>query len=93
MDRGNILEMLAKEWGTLPQQDNEFSANEIHEFITKAGYVTNFDMIKKRLRSLEGQGILTTRGITAAGSGGRRYLYSPADGKTWEDVLQYIKVS
>lgn len=91
MDKEKVLEQLAKAWGAFPQQDNELSARNIFDAIELAGGTISMGHVQKNMKKLMEEGWLSGRRINAHASGGKMHVYSPAEGKTWEDVLQYIK--
>jgi predicted transcriptional regulator len=93
MDKEKVLRILAKEWGVLPQQEDEFSTKDILEAIRELGAVASEGHIQRKLKKVIQEGFLTKRAIKSHAGGGHMNVYSPAEGKTWEDVLQYIKVS
>ena len=93
MDKEKVLIMLAKEWGVLPIQENELSTRDILEAIHKSGAEASEGHVQRQLKKIIQEGLLTKRGVKSHSAGGHLNVYSPVEGKTWEDVLQYIKVS
>ena len=93
MDKERVLRMLAKEWGVLPIQENELSTRDILEAIHKSGAEASDGHIQRQLKKVIKEGLLTKRAVKSHAGGGHMIVFYPAQGKTWEDVLQYIKVS
>lgn len=91
MDKEEVLKQLAKAWGDFPQQENELSGRDILEAIELAGATVSIGHIQKQMRKLMDEGWVSSRKINSHASGGNMQIYSPAEGKTWEDVLQYLK--
>jgi len=90
-NREEILTMLAKEWGILPKQPNEFTTTEIAETMEKIGYEGGQTHIQRQVKGCVDAGFIQSRTIKSHGGGGQQKAFSPVDGKTWEDVLQYLK--
>ena len=91
MDKEKVLEQLAKAWGDFPQQDNELSGRDIIDAIELAGATASIGHIQKQTTKLVNEGWLSARKTNSHSSGGTMRIYSPVEGKTWEDVLQYLK--
>ena len=90
-NREEILKSLAKEWGILPQQENEFTVKELIKTIGSLGYEGSDGHITRQIKKCVSAGIVQLRSIKSHKGGGHQNAFSPADGKTWEDVLQYLK--
>jgi len=90
-NREEILITLARTWGILPKQANEFTTNEIIKVIENLGYEGGQTHIQRQVKECTDAGLLQARKIKSHEGGGNQNAFSPADGKTWEDVLQYLK--
>jgi len=91
MEKDKILTQLAKEWGQFPQQENELTVTDIIEAISGAGATASEAHIQRKLKKLVKENLLVSRKINSHSGGGQRWVYSPVEGKTWKDVLQYLK--
>lgn len=89
MDKDAVIAQLASEWNMEPVRDDEITVKDFVEF----GIIDlSADTIRNRLDRLEKEGILKKRQArNQSESGGHCSAYSVVEGKTWEDVLQYIK--
>lgn len=92
MDKNEVLKALAHEWGIEEVKENEFTRNDMLQMMKDAGYDVSENYVGKKIKSLTEAGILQGRSAKRP-FGGKVNAYSPAEGKSWEDVLQYIKVS
>ena len=94
MDKDKVLQQLVDAWAVTPIRDDELTIKDISEALRKAGSKHSKDFVHRRVTNLLDVGVLQRREVRVNGSSqGLSYAYSPADGKTWEDVLQYIKVN
>ena len=91
MDKEKVLNELAEAWGMLPQQENELTSGDILQYFSEQGFILSLGYIQRKLKTLADQKMLQYRIIMSSSGGGNTKAYSPVNGKTWEDVLQYIK--
>lgn len=88
MDKNAVLKQLIDEWNQDPLQEDEFTIKDLEEL---PELNLKKDAIRNRLESLISGGVLKKRLVRNPYSSGNCSAYSVAEGKTWEDVLQYIK--
>jgi len=91
-NKNAVLMALAEEWGIHDVKEDEFTRNELDAMLKEVGSEISPAHIQRKLKALVTDGVLTSRSARIPGGGGRCNAYKPAEGKTWEDVLQYIKV-
>ena len=89
MDKDAIIAQLTNEWNMEPVRENEITIRDL----TESGRINlSSDAIRNRLDKLEKDGVLKKRQArNQSDTGAHCSAYSVAEGKTWEDVLQYIK--
>lgn len=92
MDKEKVIQQLANAWAITDIREDELTTSEVREALKEVGSRNSREFVSRKMSSLVEQEILQRREVRVVG-GGRKYAYSPAEGKTWEDVLQYIKVN
>jgi len=92
MDKERVLKALADEWRTEAVRDDEFTTSDMREMLKVNGSDNSKDFVYQKLGRMVADNILSVRRAKQKQAGGSVNAYSPAEGKTWEDVLQYIKV-
>lgn len=92
MDKEKVLAQLSREWCVLPPREDELTARDIMNALKSVGSLNSKEYVYRKLKDLCDQEILQKRQALRSG-GGKITAYSPAEGKSWEDVLQYIKVN
>jgi len=93
MNKDDVLKQLAHEWAVTDIRDDELTTSDIKDALYKAGSRASKEFVSRRMKRLVDEGLVQRREVRLAEGGGRRFAYSPVEGKTWEDVLQYIKVN
>jgi len=92
VNKEEVLMELSKLWTADAVRDDELTKAEIMESIIKIGGKVSKSYIERRLIEMCDEGIMGRRSAKRrSGVGGKCFAYSPAEGKTWEDVLQYLK--
>jgi hypothetical protein len=89
MDKDAVIKILTKEWNREPVREDEMTINDFVEF-SKPKTVSR-EVIRKELEGIVDAGLLVVREAKMVGVAGTCNAYSLAEGKSWEDVLQYIK--
>ena len=92
MDKERVLKALADEWRTEAVREDEFTTNDMRDILKDVGSDSGKHIVYDKLGKMVADGILSVRKARRKQAGGNVNAYSPAEGKTWEDVLQYIKV-
>lgn len=91
VSKDDVLNALAEEWGLTDATDDEFTQSDLEEALRATKSVVSSSTISRKLSIMADEGIIEHREVRAATTGGRCKAYKPAEGKTWDDVLQYIK--
>lgn len=91
MDKERVIQQLASAWAITDIREDELTTADMREALQAVGSRNSREFVSRKMSALMEKGLLQRREVRVNG-GGRRYAYSPAEGKTWEDVLQYIKV-
>jgi len=92
MEKDKLLAQLSQEWCISKPRDDELTARDIMDALKAVGSLNSKEYVYRKLKDLCDQELLQKRPALRNG-GGKITAYSPAEGKTWEDVLQYIKVN
>lgn len=91
VSKTEVLRALTEEWGCLPPKENEMVVKEFEAILNQIGMDLHRSTISTKLSNMISKGMLQDRWAQNPGGGSRIKAYSPAEGKEWEDVLQYIK--
>ena len=92
VNKEEVLTTMSKLWADDAVRDDELTKIEIINAVTEIGGSVSASYIDRRLIKMCDEGIMGRRSAKRrTGVGGKCYAYSPAEGKTWEDVLQYLK--
>lgn len=91
MDKNEVLQQLAEEWNQEAVREDELTVIETSRFLKDAGMEMSTSYVGRKMKKLVDDGVLKSRTAKRNGVGGTIHAYSPVEGKTWEDVLQYIK--
>jgi len=89
--KDEVLRALVQEWGLTEPKENEMTVKELVDIMNMSDHTTDTSNIYNNLAKMVDQGILQNRWAKNPHGGSRLKAYSPAEGKTWEDVLQYIR--
>ena len=94
MDKEKVLAQLADVWAVTDIRDDELTLNDVRDALKAAGSKHSKEFTTRRMKSLLEAGLVERREVRIGSkAGGVQYAYSPVEGKSWEDVLQYIKVN
>ena len=86
-----VINALAKEWHTGIQTENEFTTSDMSRALSQTGTSLSRGEISRKMKKLIDDGVLQSRRVKRKDGSGSCNAYSPVEGKSWEDVLQYIK--
>ena len=83
--------MLANAWSCELVREDEFIVNDFENILAQAGLDLCKSHIQRKLKDAVDAGMLKARTAKNPLSKGTCNAYNPPEGKSWEDVLQYLK--
>ena len=86
-----VLRMLAKAWSCDNVREDEFTVADFVRILNSVGKKIGKSHIQRKLKDMVDAGKLKVRSAKNPATKATCNAYSPPEGKSWEDVLQYLK--